>query len=180
MIWKKAFTKRTQRYGKLEWHQDSPVAQRLVVNWISWYWILAPRTHPLPYFETRLKYIFIWSFCIKSFFSPGPFVCLQIKKVLSMFGFGFKFVLFPDVKNFDVRKLNKFEPESEHRSNFSDLEADKWAKAEETFNTERSNKNIFQPLFKLRQGIGVGCQNSIPSNPVHYQPLGQWTVLMSL
>ena len=84
------------------------------------------------------------------------------------------------VKNFDVRKLNKFEPEFEHRSNFSDLEADKRAKAEETFNAERSNINIFQPLSKIRQGMGVGSQNLIPRYPLHNQPLGHWTVLMSL
>ena len=74
----------------------------------------------------------------------------------------------------------EFEPKSEHRSNFPDLEADKPAKAEETFNAERSNINIFQPLSKIRQGMGVGCQNLIPRYPVHYQPLGHWTVLMSL
>ena len=76
------------------------------------------------------------------------------------------------VNNFDVRKLNKFEPKFEHRLNFSDLEAEKRAKAEETFNAERSNINIFQPLSKIRQGMGVGCHNLIPRYPVHHQSLG--------
>ena len=96
----KAYTIRTHWYGKLEWHQDSPVAQRLVVDWISWYSILAPHTHPLSYSGQRLKYIYIWSFCIKSFFNLGRFFCLQIRKVWSMFGFGFEFGYGPLSSNF--------------------------------------------------------------------------------
>ena len=47
-----------------------------------------------------LKYINIGSFCIKSFYSLGRFVCLQIREVWSMFGFGFKFGYCPLSWNF--------------------------------------------------------------------------------
>ena len=63
---------------------------------------------------------------------------------------------------------------------FSYLEADKRAKADETFNAERLDVNIFQPLSKIRQGMGVGSQNLIPKYPVYFQHLGHWTILMSL
>ena len=76
------------------------MAKRLVVDLISWFSILAPLTHPLSYFGKRLKYINIGSFCIKSFFSLGRFVYLQIRKVWSMLGFGFEFGYGPLRSNF--------------------------------------------------------------------------------
>ena len=59
-------------------------------------------SHPLSYFGQRLKYIYILSFCIKSFFSLGRFVCLQIRNILSMFGFRFEFGYGPLSSNFRI------------------------------------------------------------------------------